>query len=486
MRAEPERDAEPEGNESDEASLDGPSLDGPERDGPERDEPQSASPRALRASWVALGLYLVVTVVYALTTAPERLRAHTPFNHFALLAEAWLDGRLDLGGPPPDYTQWNDFAVFRDRVFVSFPPFPAVLLVPLVWLAGSAEATKDGAFFVALAGFSPAVLFLALEKLVALARSRRSQLENAALSLFFALGSVLWFSSVQGTVWFAGHVVGTLLATGYLWASLGAEHPALAGLCVGLGFATRTPLGFAAPLFVYEALRASARGPVHGRGLAWLVRCVRHQRPVALAMRLALFAAPAVVVLGALLLHNRARFGDALEFGHAHLSIAWRPRIEKWGLFSYHYLGRNLGIVLASLPFRPPPGAASAGLAPFQINAHGLALWLTTPLYVYALWPRVARGTFVALALTAAAVAAPALLYQNSGWIQFGYRFSNDFAPFLFAMIAVSGRRFGPLFYALGALGVVINAFGAVSFQRPGWERYYYLDRTQKIVFQPD
>jgi hypothetical protein len=191
-------------------------------------------------------------------------------------------------------------------------------------------------------------------------------------------------------------------------------------------------------------------------------------------------------VLGALLLHNRARFGDALEFGHAHLSIAWRPRIEKWGLFSYHYLGRNLGVVLASLPFRPPSGAAQPGLAPFQINAHGLALWVTTPLYVYALWPRVARGTFVALALTAGAVAAPALLYQNSGWIQFGYRFSNDFAPFLFAMIAVSGRRFGAAFYVLGALGVVVNAFGAVSFQRPGWERYYYLDRTQKIVFQPD
>jgi hypothetical protein len=172
---------------------------------------------------------------------------------------------------------------------VSFPPFPAVLLVPLVWLSGSAEATKDGAFFVSLSAFSPAVLFLALEKLVALGRSRRTQLENAALAGFFALGSVLWFSSVQGTVWFAGHVVGTLLATGYLWASLGAEHPLVAGLCVGLGFATRTPLGFAAPLFVYEALRASARAPARG-ARARVARRVRPRprraRPLAAARAL--------------------------------------------------------------------------------------------------------------------------------------------------------------------------------------------------------
>ena len=37
--------------------------------------------------------------------------------------------------------------------------------------------------------------------------------------------------------------------------------------------------------------------------------------------------------------------------------------------------------------------------------------------------------------------------YQNSGWIQFG--FSNDFAVFLFAMLATGGYRFGSLFMLL-------------------------------------
>ncbi len=83
-------------------------------------------------------------------------------------------------------------------------------------------------------------------------------------------------------------------------------------------------------------------------------------------------------------------------------------------------------------------------------------------------------------------MAAPSFLYQNSGWIQFGYRFSNDFAPFVMVMLAVGPRRLGPLFWALGAAAVVVNGFGAVSFQRVGFERFYFIERTQRILHQPD
>ncbi|WP_437321429.1 hypothetical protein [Sorangium sp. So ce385] len=428
----------------------------------ERPEPSGEAPRASRRAAIALALYALVTIVYGASASRELFAVHTPFNHYALLAEAWLHGRLDLGGPPPAYAGGNDFALFGDRTYVSFPPFPAVLIAPLVKLAGSAERVRDGQFFLAFAGVGPAVLFLALERLSASRRSRRTQAENAALALLFAFGSVYWFSAVQGTVWFAAHVVGVALACIYLYCALDAAHPLAAGLALGLGFATRTPLGFALPLFLCEALR------------------VGRSDPRALARRLALFAAPAALVLAALLWHNRARFGDAVEFGHRYLHIAWRARIEKWGLFSYHYLPRNLAVVLTSLPYTHAQGA------PFQINAHGLALWVTTPIYAWALWPRRTPPVFWALAATAAAVALPSLFYQNSGWIQFGYRFSNDFAPFLFAMIAVGGRRFGAPFYALGVAAIAVNAFGALTFQRAGFERFYFLERTQRVLHQPD
>ncbi len=82
-------------------------------------------------AWVwAVAIYLALGMTYLAFTPSERLRAHTPYNHYALQAEAWLAGRLDLGGPPPRYTGNNDFAVYQDRHYVSFPPVPALWMVP--------------------------------------------------------------------------------------------------------------------------------------------------------------------------------------------------------------------------------------------------------------------------------------------------------------------------------------------------------------------
>ena len=101
------------------------------------------------------------------------------------------------------------------------------------------------------------MLFLALEKLSRFGRSEQKERENASLALLFALGSVYFFSAVQGTVWYAAHVVAAGLAALYLLFALEAERPVLAGTMLALGFATRTPLLFAAPLFVLELARVS-------------------------------------------------------------------------------------------------------------------------------------------------------------------------------------------------------------------------------------
>ena len=83
-------------------------------------------------------------------------------------------------------------------------------------------------------------------------------------------------------------------------------------------------------------------------------------------------------------------------------------------------------------------------------------------------------------------MALPNLLYQNTGWIQFGYRFSNDFALLLFMMLAVGARRLSATFWVAAAVAVAVNCFGAVSFQRAGYERWYFVDPTQRVLYQPD
>ena len=430
---------------------------------------------------VAAAIYVVATAVFFACAARETLTEHTPYNHFALTAQSWIHGQLDLGSRPPAYTFNNDFARYEGRWYAPFPPFPAVLLLPLVALAGGAGSVQDGQFFLWLAGLAPAVLFLALEKLRRSGRNPRSETDNWMLSLLFAFGSVYFFSAVQGTVWYAAHVVGAALAAFYLLFALDAERPLLAGLMLGLGFATRTPLVFAFPLFVLEAARKCQRAGAPCV-LDAPIASLRAIDPLKLARALALFALPIAAVVALCMWHNAARFDDPFEVGYRYLDVAWAARIEKWGLFSYHYLARNLGVVLTSLPYLgdPRPGT------PFQINAHGLALWFTTPLYLWLLWPKSTKPPHHALWITVACVALPTLLYQNTGWVQFGYRFSNDYAVFLFALLAVGARPFGWLFRCAAVWAVAWNCFGALSFNRREYSRYYYQDNSQRILYQED
>jgi hypothetical protein len=85
---------------------------------------------------------------------------------------------------------------------------------------------------------------------------------------------------------------------------------------------------------------------------------------------------------------------------------------------------------------------------------------------VFVIWPRDKPALHRALWLTVAAVALPSLLYQNSGWFQFGYRFSLDYMVFLIALIAIGGRPIARLGKALIIAGIVVNLFGAITFQR--------------------
>jgi hypothetical protein len=443
---------------------------------------------------LALGVYLIVAGVMLACAAPAVLTDHTPYNHFALQAQAWLQGDAHLEDGAPGYAGNNDFAQFKDRTFVAFPAFPAALLVPLVKFAGSAEGVRDGQFFIWLSGIGPAVLFLALEKLRRKGRSAHGERTHLLLSVLFAFGTVYFFTAVQGTVWFAAHVVAVALASLYLLFALDAERPLLAGLMLGLGFWTRTPLLFAFPLFALEALRVSARSSSaltpgdeteldRGRVARWraaLQRCVSGIDWKALLGRYVSFAIPILACIALALWYNKLRFENPFDFGYQHLEIAWQSRMKKWGLFDYHFLGKNLGVAFTSLPW------LGTGDVPFRINMHGLALWFTTPLYLWLVWPKDKRAPHLALWLTVAAVAVPTLFYQNTGWEQFGYRFSNDYAIFLFALLATGGRRFRMLFAICALWSVSVNAFGALSFHREGFAKYYYSQASQKTLYEAE
>ena len=347
----------------------------------------SAGDRArawLRRAALPLAVFAVSATVFAVVAGP-RTRGPSPDNHYVHLAESLLSGQLaQLGERPPGYNDWACFdteangvcpmSAFqrpRDtyRWYVSFPPFPAVVIAPAVAIFG--RDLPDPLFWAIFAGLAPALLLVLLRRLREERLSLRQPWEELLLVTLFAFGSVYFFSSVQGSVWFAAHVVASALLVGFLYFAIGARSPLLAGLMLGLCFVTRPTTAPFALFFLLEAIRPSRRtGWIEGRGLVgWLAGT--DWLPA--LKKCALFALPILLVGLVAMWMNDARFGDPFEFGHTYLMIRWRPRIEKWGLFNYHYFAKNLSVYLAGLPWL-------SSTEPYvMISRHGLALWVTSP-----------------------------------------------------------------------------------------------------------
>jgi len=115
--------------------------------------------------------------------------------------------------------------------------------------------------------------------------------------------------------------------------------------------------------------------------------------------------------------------------------------------------------------------------APYiKISKHGLSLFATTPVFIYLLAPLRRDWIVKFLWITILSTALVGLFYQNTGWVQFGYRFSLDYTPYLFMLLAVGRRKIGPLFIVLMILSIIVSTFGAVTF---GWKNFmdkFYFD----------
>jgi hypothetical protein len=83
------------------------------------------------------------------------------------------------------------------------------------------------------------------------------------------------------------------------------------------------------------------------------------------------------------------------------------------------------------------------------------------------------RSRLVAGALLAiVAIAFVNLMHFSQGWVQFGYRFSNDFVAFALPLVAVGmARRGGVGLLGIGliAASIAINAWGVIWGNLLGW-----------------
>ncbi len=455
-------------------------------------------------------VFLVALVCLGALAGKRGLTRSSEANHYSHMALAWLDGRLAHEGNPPGYerrrhddwgvvytvefkpraglegpirgypckraacleqrrkqgietwltTDGREVSVKRRDVqrrartwYVTFPPAPALLMLP--WVALWGAPIWDGLFTVLLGALTPVVLVYFLDRARGLADGRDR--EHLWIAAAWTLASPACWVSSHGAVWFTAQTVGALLVTLYLALSWEARRPAAAGLCLALAVASRVTPAFALPVFLVEWWRSG-------------------RKPLALVK----FAAPLVITAAALMWMNAARFDDPLQFGHRYLEIRWQQRIQELGMFSLQYLPRNLE---AALWLRPQ--VITSGGPWLRWSQHGMGLLVGCPWLWALIWARdrgdakpkqpseerpapsgrLTLAQRVALWVAIVGTATPTLLYQNTGFRQFSYRFAMDYLPMLLLLLAFGGaargRRRRLVFAVLVVLGALVQLYGA-------------------------
>jgi hypothetical protein len=476
-----------------------------------------------RAYRVELWLFVASALVLAFFSG-QRFWRQSAAPHFVYQAQAWLEGRTDIDVEVlPNQEDWACVrevgGVKRrcegqlapgDKWYSSFPFFPAVVMLPFVVVHGyQFNDTSFGVFIGALA----IALFYSLLRLWREEQGlAQESTDSVAVAALLGFGTLFFYCAIRGEVWFSAEVMGVAFTALYLRHATAARNPALAGLFWSMAVLTRTPLFFTGVFFVLEAL-----APAKGGRMAQLGVSIRTSERTRLVLRFALGAAP----LGALAaFYNATRFGSLAEFGHRFFfNNRVNVDIDTWGLFHPHYLLRNIEAAFVLLPTW---ANSRLGYSPW-----GLSLFLTLPflalavvsarlpkralmalgamvavLVASALFPA-ERGDFpvgfrptlvwlavagalgflaflawqwvsspdaprlaVPLLLTLLVCALPGLLYQNTGYAQFGFRFSVDYTPYVMALVAVAGwRHRQPLAIGVALFSVVFAFWGAVGFR---------------------
>jgi len=421
---------------------------------------------------------------------------NTVYKNHVYQADAFLHGRLDLG---PGYS-WLELAFKNDKFYEVHAPMPAIIILPGVALFGQA---LNQTLVSAVVGASCAPVVFGIARNFAAKVSAQ-----VWLTMLFLFGTIFWYSASSGGVWFFSHTVAVLFLLLAIYATLTMRNPLLAGLCLGAAYWSRQPMILGLPFFVImfsdQWLRGSSEKP--------LLQRIDVRPLLQLGVGLGLF--------GMLTLeYNNLRFGSPFDNGLDYsVQAATLTDLYIHGPFDIRYIPRHIPVFFEMTP-------VFQSHAPYVVpSLLGMAIWGTTPAFLYALfpnirdWRKVAVGgallfvaifiivsksastglgwdwaafeiphklhllpfyAMIALAIVAglwyrdklviacwSAIIPVAVLmfsFAATGWAHFGYRYALDFYPFLF-LLTIRSMGGDPKWHhkLLILLSVAVNLWGVL------------------------
>ncbi len=468
-------------------------------------------PRGWAGLAVGVALVVVSAAIY-LATRTDRF-----YDHFVWQAAAFLEGQVAIRYPVGASPESFGTAFFQDvlpvatpdgvpRGLIPFPPLPALLLVPFVAVWGL--ATDDQTIFSLLAAVDVAIAWWMLGRL------RVSLAVRLGTTLFFAFGTVFWYTSQLATTWYQAHIVAVGLAM------------LAVGLAVASDPAAQDDQPWATNPAPDEARGVRARLAIDPRqfaiGVLFGLACTARLTVVFGAPFLMLVGAGgtwwkrswsaglgALLPVGLLLAYNLGTTGQVLHPAYDHLyqlearaytALGYEP---SWSVEDPRYLPQNAAIMFLTgpeiapdrlrdslgtldLPLCQSPGAVRGlfdATCPLAVPRDiGMSVLLTSPafLLLVPVLRRYGRSRLVTGAVLAVVlIVLVNLMHFSQGWVQFGYRFSNDAIPFALPLVALGfaglvdrpGRRGWAMPLAIGLIvaSIAINAWGVAWGVILGW-----------------
>ena len=365
-----------------------------------------------RFDWTPLILILLMAALWAalcLLTGKSFL-GKTAYNTYTRQAMAWREGLLHL----PQDVKYLELAVYEGEYYVSFPPLPSVVLLPLTYLFG--WDTPDNLLVKLYALGACQFMYGALK------RAGYRKWEAGAFSFLICFASSLLPLTMDGAVWYHAQMLAFFLTVAAI-CLLALDRPTLALLSYALAVGCR-PFNalYGLPLFsVYIAVNCRARTPLK-----------------AVARSLLPGVCLGLCVAAGLGMYNYVRFGNPLEFGHNYL-----PEFSTQGgiQFSLNHVVKNLKTFLWGLPINDNG----------EIPKFGFSMLIACPTLVLMLYWAIAdlfRRTMrlekAVVLLTCLAHAFLLLMHRTFGGFQLGARYAVDLIPYTFFYLLLTPEKKRP------------------------------------------
>ncbi len=376
----------------------------------------------VKKSWpiwlIAIAFFIVSLSIYKVTSP-----GNTAFNHFTLLANSLLHGKIYIEGDMP----WLEkIPIDKNKFFVANPPMPAIVSMLPVYFFGKNLPQPYISFVLG-------ALLVMTTFLVSLKIKNNIKLAIWS-SILIGFGTINWYLTTVGSTWYMAQITAQLFLLLAIYSQLKKKSPFVTGLFLGFDYFSRIPTILTIPFFL-----------------------INLPKPVLKNMCLLFLGVAPSLLLN--FIYNYARFGVVWDIGYTMIpGVSSEPWYQK-GVVHPSYIVEHLKIIFLALP------SFNQLITFSKPSSAGYAIWFTTPAFIFALFnnlkQKIVWSSWVAIILVSLLI----FSHGSTGFSQFGYRFAADFYPILiFLTIKAVSKYKDPRWYHwfLLLLGVAVNAWGVL------------------------